>query len=319
MKFNPEYILYILLVLSVAFTVYPSLEEMIQIIKVRLYALRNRVSGKAKKKKDGDFDKLQEHLKMLLVSTLSIKNMNGALYFEMISLIVFAVMFLMLRTIVPVRIALAAALITGALPYLMLRILLQRKRQKGSREGDELLSVLIGQYKINYRNMEEAIERAAGFLEDAPVSQKAMYRLARELKTATSREEINRALVSFNYNYKTNWSAILIKNMHYSLYDGIDVTESLEDLLKSIDKARKIIEHTRRQNSEAGNMLKFLAPASYLLTVFAAVKYFGFTVGKFFDYQFRTESGMKFFLYFTVAYVISICLAVFYQNRKMDL
>ena len=311
-----RYVFYAIFLVGVLIVAMPSLKSLIQMIRINLYISKYGAQADLSKMNTSSFD---EHLTKLLRTTLNITNKNAAFYFKLISLVILVTVFILARQIIPAKMSLFLAAILAIMPYVIIRVSLETRRHKGSHEGDALIAELLNQYRLNTYKMEEAIEAAAVSLEDAPISQKLLLKLARDVKVARNDREILEALNEFEYNYRTNWSIVLKNNMFFALSEGIEVTEALKDLMESIAKARKIIEFTRRQNNESSNMLKYLAPATYGLTIWCAVKYFNFTIGKFFSYQFETEQGLTFFMYFLVSYIASIGLAIFYQSKKMDL
>lgn len=312
LRFDPIYLIYALLIIGLFLICKHSFDTLLSFgrSRARFRMLQNEL---------GKESRVQTHLALLLRNTIGLTQKKYVNYFIAGSILLGLVLFVLVRQILTAKMALLAFILGVIMPYAVLRIILEQKRHKGSHEGDILIAELINQYKINYYKMDEAIEKTAALIDNAPISQKLLIRLSSGLKSYQSDEELRAILDEFEYNYKTNWAHVLRNNMYYALADGIVVTDALRDLMGSIAKARKIIEHTKRENSETENMLKYLAPGCYLLTVVCAVKYFGFTLGKFIEYQFYTPSGLKFFLVFLTAYIISVSLAIFYQKRKMDL
>lgn len=312
--FNFEYLLYALLLIGVILINITPISRLIS--KQRSKARLRNISSEGSEVPKGN---LHTHIAMLLKATFNIRNKDSAFYFEIGSIIFSGIIMILLNKVLPSNMAVLIGCLALPLPYVILRLMLEELRHKGSFEGDMLISEILNQYKLNYYKMEEALEKAADNLEDAPISQNILYKISSEIKLRKNDAELRQILNEFDYRYKTNWSSILSNNIYFAIADGVVVTDALHDLIGSIAKARKILEHSKRENSEALNMLKYLAPATYILSIVAAVKFFNFTVEKFFSYQFQTETGVQFFIYFVIAYVASISLALFFQRRKMDL
>ena len=217
----------------------------------------------------------------------------------------------------------AAAVFTGvfvcALPYLALRMQLNRRRVKASREGDVMVRELLCNYKIHGSNMKEAIEVTARTLENAPHAKRLLYDLANGFNRAYTRSAIERELKQFQYSLGTAWGAALARIIGFSVTYGWKVTDALEDLSRSLTKSRQIVEHSKRENHEAQLMLRYLVPASYGLSVVCACRFFGFTLKRFLRYQFATPAGLRWFLIVAVLYTLGVLLGELLGKEKMDL
>ena len=215
--------------------------------------------------------------------------------------------------------ALICGLFMGAVPYGMLMARLYGRRVSRSREGDVLVQELLNNYKIHDFNMKEAIEVTSLELEKAPAARSLLLQLAKGLQKSVTKEEVEYHLSAFRYSIDTAWGSALSTNIFFAHLYGIRVDGALEDLLKSMIKSRKVVEHGKRENNEARLILKYLAPVSFLLTVAGACRYFDFTVGKFIRYQFGTALGMQWFLIMVMMYVAGLLLNVFLSREKMDI
>lgn len=65
-------------------------------------------------------------------------------------------------------------------------------------------------------------------------------------------------------------------------------------------------------------MVKFVIPVVYVLSVWAAVNYFGLSVHKFFSYQFYTEVGLKMFLVIISLNILSFAVMYVLNKPKYD-
>ena len=215
------------------------------------------------------------------------------------------------------------AVITGIfsalLPYLGLRLKLNQKRVSSSREGDTMLRELLSCYKIHDSNMKEAIEAAAAGLEGAPHAKRLLYDLAGGLNRSYTREDIRRELDVFRYSLDTAWGGALTQIIYFAMVRGIRVTDSLEDLTVSLIRSREVVEHAKRENSESVLMLRYLAPICYLLSVFCACRFFGFTPARFLHYQFGTKLGLEWFIILTGAFVLGTAVSAVLSREKMDI
>ncbi len=123
----------------------------------------------------------------------------------------------------------------------------------------------------------------------------------------------------FRYSLDTAWGNALAANILFACVYGIRVDAAMEDLLAGIVKSRQVVEHGKRENNEARMMLKYLAPVSFLLSVAAACRYFGFTLGRFLRYQLGTAAGLRWFLIMVMLYAAGILINTFFSREKMDI
>jgi diguanylate cyclase (GGDEF)-like protein len=133
------------------------------------------------------------------------------------------------------------ATFAGALPYFYLRIKLRAIRIEGSYEAEGLITELINQYKINYYNMVEAIDRTIPYLNNYPHSKKALFRLALTVKDYSTDEELENSIQEFVYSINTEWSTMLSMNINLAIKNGSNVTESIEDILKDLKTLKSVI------------------------------------------------------------------------------
>lgn len=207
----------------------------------------------------------------------------------------------------------------GAMPYCVLHLRLYERRVARSREGDILVQELLNNYKIYDYNMKDAIEITAASVDGAPNGKKLLFQLAKGFQSAVTADEVDKLLSVFRYSIDTAWGNVLAANIYFAYTFGIRVDTAMEDLLVSITKSRKVVEHGKRENNEARLMLKYLAPISYALSAVGACRYFGFTPAKFIKYQFGTPLGLKWFLILIMIYAGGVLINGFFSREKMDI
>ena len=211
------------------------------------------------------------------------------------------------------------AAFSSAIPALLLSLKLQRLRVSSSREGETLLAELVDNYKMNYFNMQQAIEITALTMKEAPNCRRLLFDLSKGVNRAGDGARIRELLDDFKFAVDTSWAGVLADNMYFALTSGVRVTEAMEDLLKTVSKAREVEELSGRENNEAGLILKYLAPACYVMTVVGGIKYFGLTWEEFVEYQFCTEVGLSWFTAAALIYVAAVFAKRFLTVRKLDL
>lgn len=215
--------------------------------------------------------------------------------------------------------AVICGIFMSAVPYGILMAKLHSRRVARSREGDILVQELLNNYKINSFNIKEAIEVTSAELEKAPGARRLLLQLAKGLQKSVTKEEIEYHLSAFRYGIDTAWGSALSTNIFFAYLYGIRVDDALSDLLASMIRSRRLVEHGKRENNEARLILKYLAPVSFLFTVVCACRFFGFTLSEFIRYQFGTALGMKWFLIMVMMYIASLLLSVFLSREKMDI
>ena len=213
----------------------------------------------------------------------------------------------------------AIVVLASFLPYMMLKIRLEKIRIRSSCEGETLLSELNDNYKIYYFNMREAVEKTADTIQDAPNSKRILTDLARGLERASTEKVVKRLLEEFRLSINTSWSNTLTNLMYFSILKGIRVEEAMEDLETTIMKAREVEEYSKRQLNEPKLMIKYLVPAGYVLTVAGGIRFFGLELSEFLHYQFQTETGATWFTIFLIIYIIGYMANLYFSRNKLDL
>ena len=256
-----------------------------------------------------------------MISTVDEKaDRSSVLKFYELSLFLAMMAFILTYFLMTAKVAPLAALVAGFMPFLYYRTKLQGIRNETSREGEILTSELLSNYKIYHKSMRTAIENTIETISgEAPHSKKLLVRLQYDINAVASKEGLKEAIDRFKFGIGTNWSIMLATNIELSPLEGLDVTSSMEDLIQQISRARKAMEETKRQGSEARKMLKFLVPGIYLLTLICAMYFFGMSFTQFCHNQFRTSTGSTWFLIVCITYIGSVAAAEYVGRDKMDI
>lgn len=273
-------------------------------------------SDKTKNKKERS---LVVMLARLVGTTLGLKGVQYGYGLLLLSLFCAMSTFLILNKHIETGLMIAVCSFAFLLPILLLLCRLQLVRVKASREGEILLTELIDNYKINYYNMQQAIEVTALTIKEAPKSKRLLFNLTKGLNTVSRQEEIRNLLNDFEFALGTSWAVVLADNMFFALASGIRVTAAMEDLVNTVSQARKVSEYAKRENNESSLILKYLIPACYMLTIFGATEFFGLTLNEYMKYQFMTTVGMEWFVTSLLMYLIGVFLNFFLSKSKLDL
>jgi hypothetical protein len=280
--------------------------------KNKEYRFRSKLAGQPDNKFTG-------HIRLLIRITTGKGGKDSVFYFLFLSVCLFAVSLSLFTGLFGVSIffILMSSLI-GLLPYIYLRFRLKSLQLIGSYEAESLLSELTSMYKISDFNMISAIDKTVENIKNSPLSKKALFILSLKIKDYKSRKELQSAVDFFVAMFGTEWATLAGMSIFESIASGTNVSVSLDDILSNLKQIKSSIEKDKRSNYEAFTMVKFVIPIIYVLSVFTCVKYFGFTLGKFFYYQFNTGLGIKFFITIAVLSVISFWSMYILSKPKFD-
>jgi len=267
-------------------------------------------------KKDSRFI---SHLRQLLFITIGKGKKNNAYIFIFVSALVFLSSFLILFYFFGTgTFFIFVSALLGVLLYIILRTRLASLQLEGSYEAEALISELTNMYRINSLNMAEAIDKTILSLTGCPHSKKALFHLSLTIKEYRNQEDLQYGIDSFVASTGTEWARLLGMNIFESVVNGTDVSAALDDILSELKEIKSIIERDRRANNEAFTMVKFVIPAVYILSIYGANKFFGFTLQKFFNYQFTTDLGIKFFMAIVILTVLSFGAMFILGKPKFD-
>jgi hypothetical protein len=212
----------------------------------------------------------------------------------------------------------AVALAFAALPYLFLRVRLERVRRRGSYEGENLVSTLLTQYWISGCNIFDAMERTLGKAGNIPVTRGLLASLLIEMRSTGSRERIARAADAFAYGIGTNWGRMLAYNIRSAALTGCDISLAIEDILSQLREARALAEERKRINGESVRLVVFLIPFSYIGSFFVSVTLLGMSPARFARNQFATAEGFGLLVAAAFLFFVNLVLIEVITNRKLD-
>lgn len=288
------------------------------IIKNRIYLRKLHSAGSVsrKTKKPG----IVSHLQLILYVLYGTRSITPLIRFIFITVACFVCTFVLLIQrgnfgLTTVLISAAA----GLLPYFFLRVKLRSKRIEGSYEAEGLVTELINQYKINYFNMIEAIDKCIPYLDKYPYSKEAMVRLAMTVKDFVTEDELETAINEFVFAIDTEWAAMLGMNIYLAIQDGSNVTESLEDILHELKMLKSVIEKEKKENHESFVLIKYFTFITIAISFLCSTLVFQIDIKKLISYQFYTPVGMKFFSAIVVCMLINFGLLYLLRKPKYDL
>ena len=262
---------------------------------------------------------LNQGIQRLIHITLGINSIKMVYAFWSITLVIPISIMILIGNSLPKSMILIIILLLALIPLILLTARLKNIRVRSSKEGKVLLVELLDNYKINYYNMQRAIEITAATLEEAPNSRKLLFNLSKGLNRVTGKDDIKEVLNDFKYAIGTSWAGVLSDNIFFALSSGIRVEAAMEDLIKTISLAEEIEERAKRENNEIGLILKYLVPVCYIFTIVGGVKFFNLSLSQIFRYQFHTATGIWWFSIAAILYILSLTANFFLTKTKLDL
>lgn len=264
-------------------------------VKKGIYNSRFRIASKTFNEPIKTKNRFINYIEMLLSITINTKKPFAVYSFFALSFMLFFITFIILFTKIESKLlAFSFSIFSGLFPFMALFLKLNNMQLEGSYEGEQLIIELSNQYKINNFNMIEAIDKTIPYMKDNPYSSKALLRLSLAIKEYRNINELNNAIKEFVLNYNTEWAQMLGMNIFIAISEGIDVSNSLDDIMDELKIIKSLIEKNKRYNNETFALIKYVIPITYIFTIYLATTYFNFSLKKFFDYQFRTDIGLKF-------------------------
>jgi len=252
-----------------------------------------------------------------LLKTTMKKPVSSTAFCVLTIALFFTVFIASAKTIAP-----ASAIVTGAafagLPYLFLRVRLERLRRAGSFEGEKLVSAFLTSYLVSGGNIYETIERAIAISPHLKITTKLLSELLLELRRVADPARVRTATDAFAYGVGTNWASMLAYTIRTAALKGTDMTPAIEDILSQLREARSLAEERRRINGESARMTAYLTPGLYIGSVFTAVSVMGLPPGRFLYNQFFTAQGFALFTVGLFLFLFNRMLLETLTNRKLD-
>ena len=229
-------------------------------------------------------------------------------------LILFVLCFKTFTLVMSIRVSLAAV----SLPCLLLFIKASTMQQKGSQEGEYLLSNLLRYYRISNFNICEAIERTLQEESELRITRKHLFSLLLQLRASGDKSKMKNACDEFSYLLGTNWGRMLAHNIAEAAVKGSNVSLALEDIQIQLREARTAAEERKRLNGESLRMTCLLVPILYLVTVAMSLWYLELPLFHFFKNQFGTREGLVFFLLISFLFVADQGFLTLVLKQKYD-
>jgi hypothetical protein len=245
------------------------------------------------------------------------------LYSKTVSIlvIVFIVFFrysLMGKSVVQAIISsLLISIICSLIPYGILLNKLLMTQSDSSRDATIVVTTLLNQYRIYNFNMAAAIDATILALDESVITRRYLMRLSMRIKEYRSEAELITILEEFSFAVNTNWIRMLSDAIFFSISSKIDVTLSLNGIIKQIKLIDDVQNAGKRLNNEGFAMSKFLAPLMIIIMLWICTKMMGMKLDEILYRQINGQGIM--FLYLMIGLgLASYVVEYLYKHRKFD-
>ena len=210
------------------------------------------------------------------------------------------------------------AICFSLLPFLMIKMKLERVRRKGSFEGEELLALLLTQYWASGSNIMDTIEKVIAGGKDIKITSKLLSAMLIEIRSTGNKDKIRIATERFAYSINTSWSKMLAYHFRVAILTGSEIGLALEDILVQLREARGLMEERKRINGESVRITVFLIPGLYIGSVLVSVGFLDLTFMQYLRNQFFTPEGAGLFVIILFLFILNLVLLEIITNRKLD-
>ncbi|MDR1797470.1 MAG: hypothetical protein LBR44_08560 [Clostridiales Family XIII bacterium] len=256
------------------------------------------------------------HLDRLLA--VSLKGKLSPTAFLVLSTVLFFTCFICSAASLPIGASLVTGFAFSGMPYLYLRMRLERLRRAGSFEGEKLLSAFLTNYLVTGGNIYATIERVLACCPHLPVTSALLRPLLLTLRSTGDPDRVREAVRRFAFGVGTSWSGMLAHIIASAATHGADMTCAIEDLLAQLREARVLAEERKRINGESVRMAAWLTPGLYAGSVLCGTAWMGLTPARFLHNQFLTAGGFAFFSVGLFLFLLNRVLLEALTNRKLD-
>ena len=303
-------LIYLSLVCGIIILLRNKIQDTVNLIRLR----RRLPNHRFRKSLSSDF--VFRHLEDLLAS--SMKKPISAFTYCVFTIIVFFMIFIVSAKNISVNAAMVTGIAFAGIPYLYLRMKLEKIRRKGSFEGEQLISAFLTNYLVSSGNIYETIERTVSTCPHLVVTGKLLTTLLIALRSTGDPEKIKIATDRFAFGINTSWSSMLAYIIKASAITGQEMTTAIEDILSQLREARVLAEERKRINGESVRMATWLTPGLYIGSIALSISLMGISPAKFFYNQFFTAEGFAFFSVGLFLFLLNKMLLELMTNKKLD-
>lgn len=282
--------------------------------RYRIRRIRAKVRGRSEYE---NYDNpLLEHLRLLIYTTSNNRKEFDVLLFVFFSLIAgFTVGIFILISFGDILLAIIFGILTSSLPYLSLRIQLNKMRYKMSMDFMYIVQRLTQQYNSLQFDIYHALVETQKEITD-PVLRKVLVRLISDLQVSRSEPNLRQSIQIFTYTSGTNWAKRLGNIILKSYLYKENVLNALIVLTKNMEETTEMLEEEKSQTIDAvynGYLTIPLFISSLFLGKFTTM------AQDWFSLQFGNKWSLLLFYMSMIGVIFSVIIASFLKRPKNDL
>lgn len=232
--------------------------------------------------------------------------------------IAFVVMYLTVRS-VSGAVCILFAMVSGMVPYGILRLRCEIVRSKVSGEGSKMISLLLSSYRMNGGNISEALEFTAAQIRDIPETAPVLQQMVLRLRESENDEMIFRATKGFADSIGSNWARLVAANIRLAFSEGAGISMALEEILNQLREAEILMEERIRMNNESSRMTVFMIPLTFVITTVMAVKQLDVPLADLIKNQFSDTAATVMFMSMIFLFLFNLAAGELIKNRKLDI
>lgn len=302
-------VLYCVIIIGIWLGFSKSILYFLKVIKPKKTFRNNNVSSSS----------LFRHIKRLLLIIYGKDDNKKVSTFYLLSITIFSLSFMIVFKRTDLLRSIIFAAILSITPYIYLRLKLKQIRIEGSYEADILINELLNQYKLNNKNIYDAIDKTIYNLKEAPIMKKQLFLLSLKLKEYRKEDELEEILKDFVYAIGTEWIILLANNIFICITDNVDITVGLGDIQKEIKQAISDKEREKRINLESITIVRYLTPILYIVSIIMANKVFDISIWEFFNYQVNTKTGFNYFMIIIIMIIFNNNIILLLKKQQFDI
>ncbi|HEY0826700.1 MAG TPA: hypothetical protein VGE40_01275 [Bacilli bacterium] len=256
------------------------------------------------------------HLSKLMESVLKKTHVLSVPNFLMLSAVIGVTSFLfLLSSIHDLFFSLGIAVFFASVPYIFIRMKLNKIRVETSLELLNLIPILLQQYQAERKDVYFALLRVKEGLRQGPM-ELILSKLLNGMQMNRNKHRLQQKINVFVYSIGGNFAKRLGKLIIKSFLEKTDIQPALAQMEKDTRKAKELMEHQKSQGWDTV-MLGFLPlitfPASIVLAKHASGPM------NYWHYQLQTSAGVGLFVACIVFSLLGLIISVIMKRPKADL
>lgn len=256
------------------------------------------------------------HFSQVMESSFKKTHVLSVPNFLMLSSVIGVTSFLfLLLSIHDVLFSLSIALFFASIPYIFVRMKLNKIRVETSLELLNLISFLLQQYQAERKDVYFALLRVKEGMRQGPM-ELILSKLLNGMQMNRNKQKLQKKIDVFVFSIGGNFAKRLGKLIIKSFLEKTDIQPALAQMEKDTRRAKELMEHQKSQGWDTV-MLGFLPlvtfPASIVLAKHASGPM------DYWHYQLQTSAGVGLFVACIVFSLVGLIISIIMKRPKADL